>query len=299
MFAYDFQASNGVCYNVTSSILPYTVEVTTNSNQYVDIRYSGDITIPSSVSNNGITYSVTSIGNSVFYYCPDLTSVTLPNTLTSIGGWAFTGCYKLTTVTIPSSVTSIGDWVFSDCNTLTTINVDVNNQFFASVNGILYNKDQSNVIRCPMNMTGIVNIPSTVTSICISAFYNCSNLTSIVLPNSVTTIGNHAFQYCSGLTSMTIPNSVTSIGDYSFWGCRGITSMNIPNSITSIGKYTFRFCSGLTSVILPNSLTSIGEGAFECSGLTSIIIPNSVTSISDSVFNECMKLKSVTLSKAL
>src|ERR1035437_1786994 len=89
ILAYDFQDSNGICYKVTSSISPYTVEVTTNFSQFFgEIRYGGAVNIPTTVSNNGITYSVTSIGSTVFYYCPDLISVTLPNTLISIGSGA-------------------------------------------------------------------------------------------------------------------------------------------------------------------------------------------------------------------
>ncbi len=209
----------------------HTAEVTSSSD-----KYSGDIIIPSSVTYNSVSYSVTSIGNSAFRYCSGLTSVTIPNRVTNIGDGAFYECYRLTSVTIPNSVTSIGEVAFSDCYGLTSL-----------------------------------TIPNSVTSIGDGAFSGCSGLTSVTIGNSVTSIGDDAFRYCTGLTSVTIPNSVTSIGDGAFWVCSGLTSVTIPNSVTSIGYAAFCRCTGLTSVTIPNSVTSIGYNAFEdCSGLTSV-----------------------------
>ena len=136
--------------------------------------------------------------------------------------------------------------------------------------------------------------PNSVTSIGVSAFYNCSGLTSVTIPNSVTSIGNYAFNGCFGLTSIEIPNSVTSIGSYAFGYCSGLTSVTIPNSVTSIGDWAFRDCTGLTSIEIPNSVTSIGSGTFyKCSGLTSVTIGNSVTSIGSSALSGCKGLTSI------
>ena len=90
--AHDFVV-DGIYYNITSSSVPYTVAVAyegTYSTQYRE--YSGAITIPESVTYNGVTYSVTSIGNSAFRDCSRLTSVTIPNSVTTIGREAFSGC---------------------------------------------------------------------------------------------------------------------------------------------------------------------------------------------------------------
>ena len=151
--------------------------------------------------------------------------------------------------------------------------------------------------------SGAVTIPASVTysgktysvtSIGLSAFEDCSGLTSVVIPNSVTSIGYDAFRGCSGLTSVVIPNSVTSIGGSAFYECRGLTSVSIGNSVTSIGGSAFYECRGLTSVEIPNSVTSIGRYAFyNCSGLTSVSIGNSITSIGESVFYNCNGLKLV------
>ena len=114
---------------------------------------------------------------------------------------------------------------------------------------------------------------------------------------NVTNIGLSAFQECSGLTSVTIPNGVTSIGDYAFYKCKVLQSVTIPNSITSIGEQAFGNCTGLTSVVIPNSVTSIGERAFfVCKSLTSIEIPNSITSIGEGAFEYCNKLTAVHIS---
>ena len=138
-------------------------------------------------------------------------------------------------------------------------------------------------------------IPTSVTSIGGSAFWGCTNLTSIDIPNSVTSIGEQAFRDCKGLTSVTIGNSVTSIGDWAFMGCSGLTSIDIPNSVTSIGKQAFYECSSLTSVTIGSGVTSIGDKAFNgCSSLTSIDIPNSVTSIGGGALANCEALEVVT-----
>jgi hypothetical protein len=142
-----------------------------------------------------------------------------------------------------------------------------------------------------------VNIPSSVTSIGNSAFCLCSSLTSITIPSSVTTIGTNAFSACSSLTNITISFGVITIGDAAFSGCTGLTSITIPSSVTSIGNSAFHGCTGLDSVTISFGVTTIGDAAFSgCTGLTSITIPSSVTSIEDGTFSNCFALTNITLS---
>ena len=255
-------------------------------------EYSGDIVIPSSITCDETTYSVTSIGESAFSGCTGLTSITIGNSVTSIGKYAFSGCPNLTSITIPNSVTSIGERAFYNCTDLTSITIpnsvtSIGNYAFDRVLNINYNGTatgapwgaqnmnryvedylvyesaaKTKVLDCSELMTGHIIIPNSVVIIEGSAFSNCTGLTSITIPNSVTSIGGGAFSDCTGLTSITIPKSVTSIGWSAFYDCTGLTSVTIPNSVTSIGGYAFWGCTGLTSVTIPNSVTSIGEYAF-------------------------------------
>ena len=247
--------SNGIRYRISSST-NLTVEVIAQTP-----KYTGNIVIPSSVSYNTKSYTVTSIGYNAFNGCSGLTSITLPNTVTSIGNNAFYNCSKLTSITLPNTLTSIGNNAFYNCSKLTSI-----------------------------------TLPNTLTSIGQGAFQGCSGLTFITLPNSITSIGNNAFSGCSGLTSITLPNSLTSIAEMAFHGCSGLTSITLTNSLTSIGKSAFGGCERLTSITIPNSLTSIGDWVFGgCQGLRSITIPNSVTSIGSSAFFGCTNLRSITI----
>ena len=279
-----------------------------------DTSLSGDIVLPSKIEGKPVTSignyafflcssltsitipdSVTSIGDSAFYRCSSLTSITIPSSVTSIGNFAFKDCSSLTSITIPSSVTSIGSYAFDGCSKLNQINVDTANTAYSSMNGVLFNKVKTELIRYPEGKTDTsYAIPNSVTSIDYDAFYGCSSLTSITIPNGVTIIGGSAFEDCSSLTSITIPNSVTSIYISTFSGCSSLASITIPNSVTSIDYAAFSGCSSLTSITISDSVTSIGDDAFEdCSSLTSITIPDSVTSIGDCAFNGCSSLKDV------
>ena len=260
--AYDFSAvaptGQRLYYNISGS----TVEVTTqNSNTpYYSTYPTGNIEIPSSITYNGTSYSVTSIGNYAFYDCINLTNVTIPNSVTSIGDYAFMHCSGLTRVTIPNSVTSIGDYAFNCCSDLTSIIIpnsvtSIGVQAFSGCSG-LTNISVANGNTVYDSRNGCNAIIETATSTLIAG---CKNTT---IPNSVTSIGFVAFSGCTGLTSVTIPNSVTSIGGGAFSGCTGLTSVTIPNSVTSIGDYAFCNCMGLDTIyFLSITPTTLGNNA--------------------------------------
>ena len=211
---------------------------------------------------------------------------------------AFSDCESLTSVTIPSSVTYMGEnTVTNDGCNLTSFNVDNRNTVYASVDGVLFDKNLRTLIKYPRGRNQRTYIiPSSVTSIRSGAFLGCSSLASVTIPPSVASIDGSAFSGCSSLTSVTIPPSVTSIRWGAFSGCSSLTSIIIPSSITSIENSTFGRCSSLTSITIPSSVTSIGDTAFlGCSSLTNITIPSSVTSIGDRAFEDCISLTSITI----
>ena len=223
-------------------------------------------------------------------------SIIIESGVTSICAYAFENCESLTSVTIPDSITSIGDYAFNWCGSLTEISVSANNDTYLSVDGVLFNKNQSMLVCVPGRKTGAYVIPDSVTSIGNGALSCCASLTSVTIPDSVTSIGNWAFNSCSSLTSVTIPNSVLSIGDAAFNDCYSLMSMTIPDSVTSIGGSAFFECTSLTSVTIPDSVTSIGNWAFYyCVSLTSVTIPDSLTSIGYMTFAFCRSLTNITI----
>ena len=208
---------------------------------------ANNVVIPSSITYEGETYNVKSIGESAFYDCDSLMSIV-----------------------IPSSVASIGESAFHGCNNLSSIVVESGNKNYDSrdnSNALIESSTNTLIVGCKKSV-----IPRNVTSIGANAFYNCGGLTFIEIPKSVKSIGENAFNDCSGLTSVTISEGVTYIGDCAFTGS-GITSLAIPNSVTTIGLAAFGFCTNLTSIIISGNVNTIGLGAFvECPNLTTVIV---------------------------
>ena len=239
-------SSGKTLYYRITSISPRRVEV------YSADKTSGSLTIPSSVSNSGYSYSVTRIANSAFYNWSSMTSVSIPSSVTEIGDYAFYNCDGLTSVTIPSSVTTIGTYVFYDCNGLTSVTINGNS--LTSINSYdFYSCDKLSSI----------NIPSSVTAIGYCAFRQCKSLTQFPSGGSgLKEIGDNAFQRCDGLQTVKLPNNVSKIGSYAFSYVSALTTFSGGNSLTEIGNDAFYYSSNLTTVTLPQTLKSIGSYAF-------------------------------------
>ncbi|GHV92952.1 hypothetical protein AGMMS50268_34550 [Spirochaetia bacterium] len=262
-------------------------------------NYLASITLPDTLTNisnllfancgglSSVTIgnNVTSIGQNVFLNCVDLTSVTLPNSVISIGHDAFSAS-GLTSITIPNSVTSIGNRPFWNCPRLTSIAVDSGNTNYKSIDGVLFDKAGTTLIRYPEGKTGSAyTIPAGVSKISMTAFMGCRGLTSITIPNSLTSgIVKNNFEICTGLTSITVDSSNTNYKsiDGVVFNKAGTTLMLYPQGKTD------------TAYTIPAGVSSISDGAIaDCTYLTSVTIPNSVTSIDYNNFSHLTSLTSV------
>ena len=254
----------------------------------------------SSLTSIVIPEGVARIDHSTFANCTSLVSVMIPDSVMTIGSYAFENCTSLKTITIPDSVTNIEENVFQGCTSLESIIVDEDNGYYSSIDGVLYNKEGTQIILVPQKISGHVSLSNTLTSIDNSAFYDRDALTSITIPEGIITIGNTAFASCDGLTSVVIPNSVTTIESSAFEHCINLKTVTLGNNLLAIGEWTFHNCKALESISIPTKVESIGVNAFQdCESLTSIVIPNSVTTIGHSAFYNCTSLTSVTISEEI
>ena len=226
------------CFGLTSISIPNGVTVLRKA----VFRQCYGLTIVS-IPNN-----ITEIGEGAFSVCSGLTSVSIPNSVSVIGTYAFVHCIKLANVAIPRSVTSIGEGAFTNCTELTSINIDSANEFYTSIDGVLFSKDRTTLVAYPSGRKGAYTIPSSTTKIMNEAFSFCPGLTSVVIPNGFTSIGFGIFSNCIGLKKIEIPDSVTKIEDFAFNYCTSLESITIPSSVTEIGYTAFQGCN--TSLII-------------------------------------------------
>ena len=280
--------------------------------------------------------SVISISNYAFSGCEKLTTVNLPSTISKIEDNAFYGCSSLVTVNIPSNVTtignnvfencsalekvnisekvqSIGEEVFKGCNSLKAIDVAKDNTYFCSVDGVLFNKSKTKLIRYPAKKEGAYSAPDSVTFIGDYAFEDCDLLTAITIPNGVEIIGEACFCYCSNLETVILPDSVKFICDRAFICCVRLSSVTLPDNVyvgdavfseTCIYSYT----NTDFTVTMGNDVRFASTSAFPWGGnislhykegtnvinsvdarrnarITKVYIPASVTSIGERAFD--------------
>lgn len=236
---------------------------------FSECYYMRSLTLPESIEV---------IESRAFQACMTCASINIPSTVKSIGNNAFEDCTELRQVTIPSGLKHLGDQAFFRCGAK-EINVDEGNLYYASIDGVLFNKEKTKLIQFPMFRNGDYTVPDGVTEIADYAFAFSNDLNSVTLPNSLTTIGNNAFE-----------------GAF-LWSSDFV--LTIPNSVTTIGQAVFSYASGLHHVVLPTSISEIPERMFEASNLVSIAVPDNITSIGMGAFSQCYELSEVILSKNL
>jgi hypothetical protein len=289
-----------------------------------------------SLSSVQIPGSVTSIGAGAFGYCTFLESIIIPNGVQSIGEGAFVCCRSLKNVFIPKTVVTIDAVVFLCCP-INNITVEIDNPNYKSIEGNLYDKDGTTLIKYAAGKTNAeFSVPNGVIHISGGAFRGSSSLVSVEIPYSVSSIGEDAFTECDSLegvyitnidkwceivfessdsnpivyahniylngelvTHLVVPNGVTNI-KYLFSGWSSLVSVVIPEGVSVIDNNTFSNCTSLTSVVIPKSVTSINKCAFSnCYSLMSIEIPDGVQSIDEKAFLNCKSLTSVIISNSV
>ena len=227
---------------------------------------SGSVVIPSTVTYNGATYTVTKIGN-----------------------YAFSGT-NITAVTIPGTVMSLGERAFGDCHGLAKITFEESDEPLSFVYGY-----EGSFQYCDHDKEVIVNRNvNHSNSGC--PFY--ANVTSAVIGGKATTVADYLFHGQGKMTSISIGNSVTSIGNYAFYDCGAPSdevemTLTLSDNLTTIGENAFFSCEALKSLTLPSSLKLIGGSAFSYASIASIVIPESIDSIGESAFESCQKLTSI------
>lgn len=278
-------------------------------------EYSGTTLVrlkPKYQKRRGTIYipdGITTIGARAFDNCKCITAVVISNSIKSIDEQAFRRCESLTSINIPDSVISIGESAFENCSSLISITLpdSITSIGDLAFFGTAYYKDKSNwtnatlyignhLIVAEKSISGNFIVNKETKCIGDSAFFGCSNLTSIAFVESITNIGRWSFRECNGLTSISLPCGAKSIGGGAFEGCTNLSSIDIPANIMSIGNGAFYGCVNLASIVIPDSITSIEDSTFSgCIGLKAVTIPNSVTSIGDSAFKGCTSLTSITI----
>ena len=286
--------------NLISVIIPDSV-TSIGIDAFCQCENLTSITIPDSVTDigvgafqftawynaqpDGIVYA----GKVAYNYKGDMpsdTDIVIKDGTKGIAGFAFHDCENLRSITIPDSVIKIGKNALTRCHSLSSISISQDNPEYIMSDGILFNKNKTELIVWPNTVIGPhYNIPESVTSIGDYAFAGCVSLESITLPESLVSIGNWSFSNCRELKEIIIPDSVTDIGECAFEGCVNLTNIKLSNNITVIKDGTFVNCGSIKNITIPDGVTRICN-AFMGHGerLESIIIPESVTYIYEDLF---------------
>lgn len=300
-YAFNYSQGKLLEYKVHQDNLYYSSDekgVLFDKNKEVLLRapdcLEGSYTVPESVLKIQIGFmdctklidlvisdNVKSLDSSALRRCISLQSLTIGDGVTEFGNLfvSSTGLENLTTITIGKGLNSFG--AISRLKVLKEINISQENDTFLSVNGVVYNKEMTELVAFPCGIEGSFQVPDGIIRISMSAFYG-SVLSEIVLPDSVEKLG--CFTHCTRLRKFTVPNNVDTIPQGCFNGCSNLKEVSLPESLTDIDQYAFKDCLSLTEINFPVDLYSIERGAFEgCAGLAKITFTGGFPGYIDSI----------------
>ena len=277
-------------------IIPNTVN-SIYSDTFFNCRNLEEIEVASDnttyTSENGMLYSKDFV---YLVTCPEgrKGEVSINENTQYVCDRSFFNCHKVTSIYIPASVFDIGEMAFYETSMLSNFNISRNNKYFVYEDGIVYNTDKTELIKCIDTKNSCVNIASTVKSIRNYAFFQCKNIIGpISFPEGLTSIGEYAFANCSNLDGQIIfPNSLNNIGKCAFYGCNKIENIVFSSGLTGIPDDCFGYCYGLKNITIPSNIRRIGERAFfKCKNVESIKLNNGIVKIGNWAFDYLKSLK--------
>ena len=300
--------SGGTGYDRNGNPIPvFEYSVDDDGNATIT-KYHGTgaaVTIPAMIDG----HAVTAIGNSAFYGCTSLQTVSIPDSVTSIGNYAFRDCTNLSGVALPRHLTVLGSRAFGYCKSIKSIEIPKSLQEASAPFGdsglekATFEAGTTSVI--PNLFDGAeklydVTLLDTMTAIGYSAFYGCTSLQTVSIPDSVTSIRNYAFYGCTSLKSFQIPPNLEAMGTAVFQNCSSLEAVVWNDTYPVILDNTFSGCSSLKSFSIPDCVNTIGSGAFYgCTSLSGVTGGKNVKHIFSEAFRNCTSLKSITLTNAL
>ena len=278
-----------------------------------------------------LPFNTKKIEAQAFFFSEKLENISIPDDCRSIGWESFSAC-GLISVNIPRNVSFIDKLAFNRCYKLVSINVDSENRWYASIDGMLCDKKQETLIYYPAAGKKIINIPNTVKEINEYAFYDCIYQEKLNIPSETVTIPYGIFKFLSGLSfidvdvnsacftsidgvlydksvseliacprlkdEITIPDGIQTISPFAFYSCQNLRVINMPNSITMLGEAGFWGCNSLTDINFSDNITFIDDNAFwECTSLTSMLLPKSIAGIGDNAFTGCTNLTKIYINR--
>lgn len=317
------------------AVVLITTSVPLFSNLETSLSLKTDNTYAETFSyNDTINYEINDGEITITRCAANTTTLDIPNEIdglpvTTLSSNAFWGVIDLKTVNIPESVVLIEDFAFSSNLNLKDINIDENNQNYASIDGVLFNKDITELIQFPIKKSTLIyEVPATVKKLKTRSFSQ-SEIRGLKLPTGLTTIEDSTFIGCLQLVNISIPSTVSSIGLYSFTSCpllsdikvakgnesyssldgvlytfngttliqypvgRTDTEYKIENGTEIVGAGAFMNCTSLTNVTIPEGVISINQSAFDGSGLKNVTIPSTVEMLGSCAFWKCSDLAEI------